>query len=239
MIDCVYVLGKGSHWDNNEIRYSLRSIEKHLVNYRNIVIVGELPDFIQGVVHIPCIDQLKWKEANIYNKILTACNSDLVSDQFLFFNDDHFLNHNFDAPTFPFYYKSDIAVPLQRLHGRSGYRCSVMNTARVLRTHNLSTKYFDTHTPIIYDKKKFIDVMSRYDWNIARGYVIKSLYGNTLGIEGVLEPDCKINLPSPSMETLSSLIKPRKVWSIGNHSYGSGLQKLLQSLYPNPSKWEK
>ena len=238
MIDCVYVLGRGSAWDNNEIRYSLRSIHKHLSNYRNIVIVGERPDFLQNVIHIPYPDKHVCKETNIYLKILAACQSEQVSDQFLFFNDDHFLNHNFDAPTFPFYYKSDISIPLLKLPQRNLYRISVMRTARILRDNNFSTKYFDTHTPIIYDKNKFIEVMARYDWTHRFGFTVKSLYSNSLGIQGVLEPDCKINFIG-TKDQLSQCISSRKVWSIGNKAIGGGLGELMNELYPTPSPWEK
>ncbi len=42
-IDLVYILGKGSKWSDNEIRFSLRSIEKYF-DYRKIFIIGEKPE---------------------------------------------------------------------------------------------------------------------------------------------------------------------------------------------------
>ena len=49
----VYVLGTGSKWKNYELLYSLRSIEKNLKGFTDVVIVGELPSWIQNVIHIP------------------------------------------------------------------------------------------------------------------------------------------------------------------------------------------
>ena len=40
-MDVVYILGKGSVWKDNEIRYSLRSIEKHLTGFDRVFIVGQ------------------------------------------------------------------------------------------------------------------------------------------------------------------------------------------------------
>ena len=46
--DVVYPIGQGSSWKNNELRFSLRSIEKYGINVGKLFIVGELPDFLLG-----------------------------------------------------------------------------------------------------------------------------------------------------------------------------------------------
>jgi|JI9StandDraft_1071089.scaffolds.fasta_scaffold00044_29 hypothetical protein len=238
MIDVMYPLGKGTVWEDNELKYSLRSIEKHLSNFRDIYIVGEKPNFLNDkVIHIPYEDTNRCKETNIYSKILHVCSTN-ISDQFLFFNDDHFLAHNYDAAAFPFYYKGDLVSVIQRIP-QNLYTRSVILTAQLLQGLGLTTLNFDTHTPIIYDKYKFPEVMGRYDWTNRFGFVVKSLYGNSLGIEGVREPDCKINYPIDTKEQLFNAIKDRKVWSIGNKGISEGLKQGLEELYPTPSRWEK
>ena len=240
MTDIVYVLGYGSPWLNNELRYSLRSIEKHLRNYNRVFIVGVLPEFIipDTVHHIPFDDTSICKETNICRKILQACATPTISDPFLFFNDDHFLVHDFDADMFPYFYKSDMATPLQVLDRHNIYRQSVLRTARYLHDNNLPTKYFDTHTPILYHKDNFQQIMNAQDWSNRFGHVIKSLYCNSLGIQGVLEPDCKINYIDTEVN-YRTIIDKRKVWSIGNLALGPALTDTLQNLYPNPSRWEE
>jgi hypothetical protein len=52
-MDLVYVLGSGSRWGDNELRYSLRSVEKHLKGYNNVYLVGDKPDWVRNVTHIP------------------------------------------------------------------------------------------------------------------------------------------------------------------------------------------
>lgn len=238
MTDIVYVLGNGSPWLNNEIRYSLRSVEKHLTNYGRVYIVGVLPEFLTGVHHIPFDDINICKETNICNKILRACDEESIGNPFLFFNDDHFLNADFDADTFPYFYKSDMAMPLQVLHQHNIYRQSVLRTARYLYDNNLPTKYFDTHTPILYDKDKFKSIMRAQDWTNRFGHVIKSLYCNSLHIEGILAPDCKINYED-TKDNYLKLISTRQIWSIGNLALCAGMTDTLQHLYPTASKWEK
>ena len=53
-VDLVYPLNKlCSHWRNQELRYSLRSVEKFVKNYRNIYIIGDKPKYLNGeVAHI-------------------------------------------------------------------------------------------------------------------------------------------------------------------------------------------
>ena len=55
MIDVFYVIGTGSKWQNNELRYSLRSLEMFGKNIKDVYIVGNKPYFIN--------DKIKWVEA--------------------------------------------------------------------------------------------------------------------------------------------------------------------------------
>jgi hypothetical protein len=56
-IDIVYVLGTGSNWSDNEIRFSLRSVFKNLTNIGQIFIVGEKPAGLKGFIHIDHPDE--------------------------------------------------------------------------------------------------------------------------------------------------------------------------------------
>ena len=49
MIDVVIPLGTGSRWQDNELRYCLRSIEKNLSGVNEVVIVGEKPKWLTNV----------------------------------------------------------------------------------------------------------------------------------------------------------------------------------------------
>lgn len=236
MIDILYILGRGSKFKNNEIRFSLRSIQKHLSNYRNVYIVGECPDFLTDVIHIPMDDTQICKETNIYAKILRACQEPEISDNFIFFNDDHFLNIDFDAVNFPNFYKCDIEFTAKKV--RNMYRFAVRNTLAILKEKGYSTFNFDTHTPIIYNKHKFLEVMPGYDWTIRYGYIIKSLYGNTVGLTGVPDKDYKINSPM-DCDRLRAIIGQSKVWSIGDKALSNNLSIVLNDMYPVKSKWER
>lgn len=102
-MDIVYVLGKGSLVDNEEIKYSLRSLERHMEDMGNVYIIGEKVGFLKGVNFIDCADveDESWK--NVHKKILLACNTEEISSDFLLMNDDFFAFDSFKGAELPFY----------------------------------------------------------------------------------------------------------------------------------------
>jgi len=227
MIDVVYTVKKGgSRSDDKELMYSLRSIEKHLKNYRNIYIIGHKPDFIQNVIHIPAEDQSPIPDTNILRKLYLACDNPDISDSFLFFNDDHYLLHDFDAPTFPYYYCSTLKEYLKR-RARDGYGTRCTNTMKYLQGQKLPTKHFDIHYPIIYEKAKFKQCFERIP-PIYNGYILKSIYANTLNINGVEIRDCKYTNP-PTKKDICYSTHPKPT---------SNVWKFLEERFPDKSKFE-
>ena len=225
MIDIVIPLGNGSKWQDNELRYCLRSIEKHLTGYRNIWIIGFLPKWVTEINYLPTADQTQNSDYNIALKVEIACYNAEISDSFLFMNDDHYLLYDYLAPNFPYYHSGTLEAMAQ-LRGRSPYGKKCLNTAKVCN----QTKYFDIHTPIIYQKEQFLKHVTEKDWGKRQdsGYVIKSLYANSLLIQGEPMTDCKSSkIPLPSWKIFSStpVIKQE-------------VKDFLQDTFPNKSKYE-
>ncbi len=123
MKDIVYPLGKGSVWKNNELRYSLRSFEKFAIGIRNVYLVGEFPDWINGIINLPCKDGPN-KEINIANKIYTACLDPNLSDDFIFANDDHIITQPIDLEI-PNYWNMTIGAMLLRRNAGNIYRAEI------------------------------------------------------------------------------------------------------------------
>lgn len=232
MIDVVIPLGKHSPYNNLELRYCLRAIEKHLTNYRNVYIIGECPSWLQNIIHIPASDTSS-HEINIMRKILVACNEESISEQFILFNDDHFLIDDVDAEQYPYYYYDD----LNRKVVGSMYRESCNNTRTILQQNNFDIKYFDIHCPIIYNKFAFKHCMESYNWDVRSGYVLKSLYCNTFKIVGEEMKDCKIKCEM-DMFSLQVELMGRHVFSVGDLGFQSA-EKYLKQEFDKPSKFEK
>ncbi len=236
-IDIVYLFANGfSHFRNMELKYSLRSLEKYGRNYRNVIIVGDITPYLNDrIIHVPQTDDpCHCKERRIMGKILKACNTPEISNPFLFFNDDFFLTKPIDFSQIPNYIKGDLRCAIKKR--KAGlYRQSLENTYYALKGRGCDTQHFDLHYPIYYDKKKFPEVMNSYDWNVRAGYVVKSLYANTLGIKGIYRHDAKIEKSHDKQEVLRR-IQDTDLFSTAEIS--RAIISVLNQFFPNKSSYE-
>jgi hypothetical protein len=226
-MDIVYPLGNGSTWDDNELRFSLRSISDRLQNFKNVYVIGHRPKWLKNVIHIPESDPYTCKEANIARKVLRACQEKALSKDFLFMNDDHFLLR-----------ESDISIPFWRgpelkdhEAPKNNYQRAVKNTRRALIERGLSFHNFDIHVPIVYNKELFPGVINSFDWSVKNGYVLKSLYCNGLQIPGERLQDSKLN-------DMINQLKTRDWFSIGPGLLSRTVKEFFSEFYPTPSPFE-
>ena len=186
-MDLVYVLGTGSSWRNNEIRFSLRSIEKNMKNIGKVFVVGECPDFLQNVIHIPAkdiFDPALNADGNIITKVLAACSDERLSDEFLFINDDHLVLREMNIENVPPLQKGDMTTFAPNYFKNNFWRGRLKRTMQVLQVNNLSTLHFDCHTPILFNKHRFPEIMEQFNYKDDIGYTMKSLYGNVMYPDG-------------------------------------------------------
>mgnify|MGYP003407829840 CR=1 FL=1 len=234
-MDIVYINSK-SRWSDNEIKFSLRSLEKFASGYRDVYVVGHKPTFLNdNVVHIPFADSYGNKATNIMLKVLKASETDEISDDFCLLNDDYFFVNPVDIKTYPYYWKCDLAHTIQIQ--RNEYQQHVIPTYKELLDRKLPTKNFDTHKPIIYNKSLFQDIVSQYDWNRPYGFILRSIYCNTLGITGIERVDNKVN-HSHVPDNWTRITKDLDCFSVGDQSTDNYLLSFLSKLLPDKSKYE-
>ena len=227
-VSVVYTLGRGSYWENNELRYSMRSVEKHLSNVRDIVIVGINPEWTQNVIHIPATDPYKFGASNILHKLIIACKNEQVSDNFLFINDDHFLMKDFDAAAFPYYYYGNLDSFVRR-RGMDTYGRACFNSLQFLKSKKVFYPlYFDIHYPILINKAKFLQIFNEVKIEKNFGHIVKSIYGNFYDGKKEEMIDCK----SPNA--------PKKEWACfsTNPNPGTLVRRWLFETFDKPSKYE-
>lgn len=244
--DILIPLGLGSRNDNLEIRYCLRSIEKHLSGVGNIFIVGEKPDFLQNIIHIPCEESKdnKHRAHNIYSKIIAGITHvahieydevllhEELSDNFLFMNDDHFLLTDYVAGEFLYYHRGVIQTH------------RVPNEAQRIQMENTVAEFgktlhdFDIHCPIVYNKERFRMTFEGREWK-DYGFGLKTAYCNVWYPPGVWCEDLKFT-ELAMRESIYRALEGRSWFSIGDTVLreGSGMKEVLQELYPNKSIYE-
>lgn len=235
-MDILIPLGFGSRWQNNELRFCLRSIEKHLKGYDKVFIIGEKPEWISHIIHIPCDDNPNGNKIahNIFRKIIAGCNDERLSDDFIFFSDDHYLLTDFEASEFPYYHRGNIQPPQPEVN--MPQHVQMWNTVDHLKRAGATYLDFNIHCPIVYNKQKFISTFSGIVWP-QHGYGIKSMYCNLNGITGSEYSDLKFSVPL-MRQSIYQALEERTFFSIGNRCLKGEMKEILQELYPNKSKYE-
>lgn len=237
-MDVVYLHSAGSPGGCNEIRYSLRSLQKHLSGIDNVCIVGDDPGIFKNIIHIDYPNKHKYNRArNIYEKILRACQEDSLSDHFFYCSDDIYLLRDYEARCFPYYYCSTLPEMLKTISKENYYKQHVENTYNALIGRGLPTVYFNGHTPIVYHKELFKKVMAEYDWEIKKGYIAKSIYANTLRIPGEFMPDVKFHTPK-TKTAIYRMLKGASIFSTSDDSINAEMNEVREELWPVASRWE-
>jgi hypothetical protein len=243
IIDVVYVLGTGSRWNDNEIRFSLRSIEKNLRNFRNVYIVGHCPEFLQNVIHIKSRDVFdpgKNADGNIIKKVLLACKEKGLSDDFLFINDDHLVLKPIQVSKVPSFHKGDMKDFPAEYWKLNFWRSRLRRTFDALLLSKLSTLHFDCHTPILFNKLKFPEIISAFNYQDDIGYTMKSLYGNVMYPNAPLLTNQKRTVFRPfTRAELSERFRGPQFLSFNDQGLNASLKWWLIEKFPAKSGFEK
>ena len=210
-----------------ELRFALRSIEKHLTGFDNLVIIGAPPDWYNGEFK-EAKDYNHRKQFSIYQKLLVACENKSVSPNFIMWNDDHFLLKDKMVLQIMNWYDGHLKETVNKNHGIR-YKEAIANTLQLI-PEGLN---YDIHTPCIYNKAVFYSLfMDRTD-----EICIKSYYFNKTKEFQQPMKDFKIN-QLLSKEAIKELIKDRLFFSTSTNGMKKPMIELLNELFPNKSRWE-
>lgn len=231
--DLVYILGKGSRWNNNEIRYSLRSAQKNLKNFGKVFVVGECPPWLTKVIHIPAQDRYGHKLMNATGKIRKACADKRVSERFILMNDDFFFVH--PVSKIKLFSRGTIREHAGKHPTRAGYYYEALtDTLKLLQTAGIDEPAdFEVHYPIEFEKEKFIAVTNQIAWERI-GYLFRSVYYNTFPEKYEVRKDVKA-YGANELEYL----KTNEVISISDRcALHRKFQEWIRNKFPTPSKYE-
>jgi glycosyltransferase involved in cell wall biosynthesis len=233
-VDVVIPLGTGSISANNELRFCLRSIEKHLVGYDNIWIVGHLPKWVQNVRHVPH-GEYHPKALNIFDKIMAACEIEEISHRFIMFNDDYFLLQSVDAGKY-FNYCSDEA--LQEVMKRSASNPYRQLTEDTMKVVGEGFKYADIHCPIVIDKHVFKSLKQFEPKRYENGLLVKSLYMAQINGTKMERKDPIVRGPKTT-EELESMELTTDMLSIHDEAVNKDFINWVQAKFPVASQYER
>ena len=172
VIPYLHVLAKQS--GGEEIRYAIRSWEKHMKDDFEIVIVGDKPAWFTGG-HIPCkpIRGMTFARAfDIALKLELAVNSPLISEQFIYTYDDIYLIDDCMLKDFEIIRAIGILKPETK--ASATWQRLLDATKKLLPTPVYN---YETHCPRVFKKEWLARILKAY--NLMRNaLLVSTLYYN-------------------------------------------------------------
>ena len=226
-MDYVYVCRSG---DNEELRYSLRSIYKNCPE-GNVWLVGGKPDWYTGNF-IP-VKNTTNKFENIKNCIKNASQQEGISEDFVLMNDDFFvLKPQSNIPTVHGGPLINRVNEYKRHVGSNSYVMLLSRTNSALRSMGIENPIdYDIHTPMIINKQKLLDVVDNK-------HSIRSWYGNIHNIGGTQIQDVKrYDSAKYSFKNYKELDSNNPFLSTDDKSFKQ-VHEYLDSLFSKPSPYE-
>ena len=224
-MDYVYICRSG---DNDELRYSLRSIEKNMPKGR-VWVVGHRPIWYIGDF-IP-VDDIGGKFDNIVNCIKTVSENNDISDNFILMNDDFFALNPIDK--LKNYHGGLLENKIARykeLRMAPKYIRLLELTLKQLKENGIGNPIdYDIHVPIIMNKTILKDAI-----NLA--FFPRSAYGNLAKLEAIKIIDVKIYSNGEKINW-HKIINNDFV-STEDNSFISLKNNILDKMFDKPSQLE-
>lgn len=188
--DIVYMLKEAP--DNEELVYSLRSIEENF-SYKNVWFCGGCPDNLNPdrLMRINQTGLDKWEK--VRNMLRFVCENDEITEDFWLFNDDFFVLKQIDE-NMPAQFNGELLPYVESIERKNGtsdaYTNRLREAAITLKGMGLGTLNYEVHKPMLINRKKALEVLDRFSGVPA----FRSLYGNYWKVGGVTRHDMKIKV---------------------------------------------
>ena len=177
--------------ENEELRYSLRSVEKNFP-HNKVWFFGGCPDGLKPDVYIPVKQNMPTKYLNVRGSIREALYNKKLTENFYLFNDDFFIMSSV-ATVIPAV-DGTLGYKIQKLEEKYpndfkiAYRRRLFNTLVALKDMKLDRMNYELHIPMLINKQKGIDILEKFENNTA----FRSAYGNYYNVAKIIHPDVKV-----------------------------------------------
>lgn len=237
MIDILYIIGEPSINKDQELKYSLRSLEKYVSDFNRIFITGKCPDFIDKskVIFTPEKD-IGMSTVNHWWKVNQTITQTDISEDFVLMYDDIFFIKPTKLENYPFYQKGYLG---ESTEGGKLYCQTLRNALEWLIRKRLPFVDYEVHTPFIYNKKNFLKLYDIFkavaDLNLRYGQLVpRSIYGNLfIKEEQPLIKDVKIRSKDEEIPTHLDC------FSVSDLDFKYKTLEYLEQEFKNKSRWEK
>ena len=232
--DVVYFLKQSPK--NEELRYSLRSLEKNW-QYHKVWFYGGCPDGLKPDYHVPVrqIAPSKWQR--VRDMIYQACLNDDLTEDFWLFNDDFFIlkpkNENM-----PVQYNRTLEDRIRKIEKRHGgipdeYTTRLRHLVKTLKTASKPTLDYAVHKPMLINRKRMLEVLRAFPDEP----MVRALYGNYWELGGVSNHDMKIKVQNYAK--MNEVMRSWDFLSTSDTSFATGnVGRYLRDKFSVKSKFE-
>lgn len=229
-----------------ELKYALRSIETHFRNMDyNVVVIGDCEDWFEELTinHIDMPVVSNNPQEDVINKIKEVLLSDMVADNIIWTNDDIY----FVSPVEPCDIETLKIDGNLKDDGRAGiYSDNRNRTIDLLTSKKLPLRNFATHTPVMYNKNRLIELFEAIPELNEGGYLFSSVYFNFhYPNHKPTQTDWKTDnwslrlvSSNPPLNVFNKLIGSKKFLNNAEQGYSAVLTDYLETSFPEPSKFE-
>jgi hypothetical protein len=253
--DCALMLEKISavwvYWaggaDADELRYSMRSVAKHFVDLKDIIVCGDREPWYAGEM----IESPKWTKREAKRRYGTAkwtkwtdsiikmqriIDSPLVTDRFLWLYDDTFFMRDLTAAELSIHRRTRLLCAHPEAKANGAWREVLRRTTEALHEAGRPSRNYSHHGPVVFDKQLLQQTIDKFDPQ-NRPRAIESLYINHHFDEHETEP---LN------GWMCYTQKPKETWHpcpnaavINVGGFRPSVQRVMQGKFPEAMPWEK
>ena len=216
---------------NEELRYSLRSVEKNFP-HRRVWFYGGCPDDLQPDrwAHIKQNARSKW--GNTSGLLRNACANEGISENFVLFNDDFFVMKPINS--LPYYSDGSLEKRIKELWtrnpGGSVYITRMQLTKKMLTQEQCPTENYAMHMPMIINRREMQETFKKFP----DGEMWRSLYGNHHRKPVEYMKDCKIH----SRDEMPPTDTPFLSTTDASFLYGK-VGEYIREKFQTPSRFEE
>lgn len=222
--------------NNEELRYSLRSMEENWL-YNDVWFYGGCPNELKPDHHVKSVQNAPSKWENVRNMMLEACKNEDITEEFWLFNDDFFIMR--PIKDFEPRYDGTLTSKIQQIRDKHGGEDSewTKNLGRLLellKENGKSEFCYAIHEPMLINRKKMLEVLEKFPDEPMQ----RALYGNWWGVGGVHDDDPKYAMPEP--RDIAEKLGRHDVISTSDDSFKSGyVGRWLRDRFNRPSRFEE
>ena len=208
--------------DDFEINQSIELIRNLYPNAKIWTIGRE----VEGVNNIPCNQHNNIRGCDVTNRILTFAKK--IGGDFIYMNKDFYLTELWQ-PHVAINNGPLIVNPEHAPHTQ----IAQSNTLEFLKHNNFTAYNFETHTPVLMNSQKLIDLFDNINWEFDNHF-IKSIYCNVYQVPSKDGVNSKVSVPS--IEKAQEFISINGCFSTGDHFWNKATVKWIKSLTSPPGQ---